>query len=113
MDPSPANSPLLRLSIAALLVLFSSCNCGRKGAVGEPCKQSSECESGVCGGNQTCAPSVGVDGGGNVPVDGGSLVDGGQLLPDGGTCVNLSCQVASCPGGGTTTVTGTVYDPGG
>src|SRR5439155_272785 len=31
----------------------------------------------------------------------------------GGPCVNLECQKVSCPNGGTTSVSGTVYDPSG
>lgn len=32
---------------------------------------------------------------------------------NGGPCMNLACQKASCPNGGTTSVSGTVYDPSG
>jgi hypothetical protein len=38
---------------------------------------------------------------------------GGSRGGETGPCVNLQCMQATCPGGGSTTVSGTVYDPAG
>jgi hypothetical protein len=49
--------------------------------------------------------------------DGGFNFDAGGFDPDapdggtGGHCVNLQCQVHACTGGGTTSISGVVYDP--
>jgi hypothetical protein len=62
-----------------------------------------------------CPPGVDcLDFGGGSRIDGGrdGGGDGGGYGGDGG-CVNLQCQQVTCPNGGTTTVTGTVYDPSG
>jgi hypothetical protein len=62
------------------------------------------------------------DGGNNNNPDSGHTHDSGnppphdsgiQTLPDGGTCVGLQCNQVSCPGGGTTSISGTVLDPSG
>lgn len=50
-----------------------------------------------------------VDGGQGMAVDGGGGV-GPDAAP---TCVNLECKQVSCPGGGTTRLTGTVFSPAG
>ena len=50
-------------------------------------------------------PLGGSNGSGSGTTSGGELPDGGYICPTG-----LQCNV-SCTGGGTTTVTGTVYDP--
>jgi hypothetical protein len=55
------------------------------------------------------------DGGGGGG-DGSSNDDGGQVFGGDGTpkpCVGLCLQQQSCPNGGTTSVSGTVYDPAG
>jgi hypothetical protein len=46
---------------------------------------------------------------GSLGSDGGVGGEGGG----GGPCQNLACKQVACPGGGTTTVKGTVYDPAG
>src|SRR5947209_7605697 len=44
----------------------------------------------------------------------GSFGDGGGGNGDGGPgCVNLQCKQVTCPSGGTTRITGSVYDPAG
>ena len=91
------------LSGIGLLLLCSGCNCGGTPA-GGTCTNDNECQSGVCGADKHCVSS---DGGRS---DGGG---GGGILPDGGPCEGLQCQVVACPGGGSTTITGKVYDPGG
>ncbi len=54
-----------------------------------------------------CGPSTGRDDG-----DGGGSGDGGTI--DGPPpCVNLECLQVTCPGGGTTRLTGTIYTPKG
>src|SRR4029079_7089617 len=50
--------------------------------------------------------------------DGGDIFGGGDPFGEGdggasGPCVNLQCKQVTCPGGGKTTVSGTVYDPAG
>lgn len=51
-------------------------------------------------------------GGGNGSGDGGPGGDG-QTGGDGGQCVGLQCFQVDCAGGGTTSVSGTVYAPNG
>jgi hypothetical protein len=53
------------------------------------------------------APSLGGGGSGGGSSGGGTLPDGGYVCPPG-----LQCGV-SCPSGGTTSITGKVYDPAG
>jgi hypothetical protein len=96
--------------------------------------------AGVCGGGGidhvcelancakgTCTPANGAvyygtigDGCGGALVcgadcpDGGVYGDGGPGVCPGtgvGACTGIQCNVATCPNGGTTTVSGTVYDP--
>jgi hypothetical protein len=47
--------------------------------------------------------------------DGGSIIGVGDATtpPGPGGCKNLQCKQTTCPGGGTTTLTGTVYAPNG
>ncbi|WP_437534042.1 carboxypeptidase regulatory-like domain-containing protein [Sorangium sp. So ce726] len=60
--------------------------------------------------------SAGGGGSGGIPFQAGS---GGFLAGSGGSgvtsggCEGLECQQIACPGGGTTTVSGTVYEPAG
>jgi hypothetical protein len=64
-----------------------------------------------CGGCGGASPGTSSDSGVAVLPDGGAAT-----LPDGGTvtaCVNLGCQQTTCAGGGTTSVTGTVFAPNG
>lgn len=54
---------------------------------------------------------VGLDAGSAfVPTDAGGLTLGAS---DGGACLGYQCQVPKCANNGTTTLTGTVYDPAG
>jgi len=110
-----------------LAVAFSwlSCDCGR--GTGSPCQLDSDCASGACGADKTCASPTGGGtgsggglggggaggGGGSGGSGGGAGGGGGTRLPDGGACEGLQCQVPACPNGGTTSLTGTVFDPGG
>lgn len=92
-----------------LLLWCTGCNCGGV-PLGGVCANDAECQSGVCGADKRCA-SAGGGGGDAGGADGG---DGGTgVLPDGGLCEGLQCQVVTCPSGGSTTVTGKVYDPAG
>lgn len=68
------------------------------------------------------APGTGTAGRGGEPSDGGIsrpdviAQDAGRFpsIPDaGGACRNLQCRQTACPGGGDTTLTGTVYAPNG
>jgi len=60
--------------------------------------------AGLCG-----VGDGGTDGGG---TDGGGT-DGGDGGPSDAGCVNFECQQVGCPDGGSTTLTGKVYDPSG
>src|ERR1700687_1463723 len=96
--------------IGALVVsTWAACNCGHDQGV--PCNSVSNCATGL----SCVAGFCGVGDGGPVN-DGGPNNDGGPTT-DGGPsdagCVNLECRQAACPDGGTTTVTGKVYDPSG
>jgi hypothetical protein len=75
---------------------------------------------GVDGGGGTSSGSGGSSGGssgGTVDEDGGIIGNfpDSSTGPssDGGGCSNLQCQVHSCSGGGSTTITGKVMDPAG
>jgi hypothetical protein len=96
----------LALLLAGACALVS-CNCGHGAAVGGSCSATKDCAAGLVCLSGTCALPDG--GRGGPPVDSGSpgAVDSGP------SCVNLQCNQVSCADGGTTTVTGTVYDPAG
>jgi len=95
--------------LCAVAMAWAACQCG-----GKPCTTNNDCSLGeVCGPAGTCVPDNG-NGDGGDGGDGGN--DAGQdagRLPDGGTCVNLQCRQVTCTGGGTTSLTGSVYDPSG
>jgi hypothetical protein len=61
--------------------------------------------------------SASTEGAGASSGQGGSGGEGGTLFPTGGGgtggCQNLECQQVQCGNGATTTVTGTVFEPGG
>jgi hypothetical protein len=81
---------------------LSGCHCTQ---VAQICQSNTDCSGGrVCVAGQCGFPGDGGGGGGGGGGDGG----GG----DGG-CVNLQCNQVTCPDGGTTSITGTVYDPSG
>ena len=58
-----------------------------------------------------------VDAGGTTLADGGGLTlaetDGGVTILPAGACTGLQCKLVLCGGSGTTTITGTVFDPAG
>src|SRR5450432_4023023 len=60
---------------------------------------------------------VDVDAGGIAAADGGGVTllmnDAGATIVPKNVCVGLQCQIVICKGGGTTTLSGTVYDPAG
>ncbi|HEY8207626.1 MAG TPA: hypothetical protein VIG99_09105 [Myxococcaceae bacterium] len=88
---------------------WAACQCGEK-----RCNSQDDCASSeVCNPAGICVPDNGDGGdGGGGGNDAGDAGDGGQ---DSGTrpCVNLECRQVTCPGGGTTRLTGSVYDPSG
>jgi hypothetical protein len=94
----------MRQASALLAVLFASASAAASFAIPG------------CGGDNNGAKSGGGDGstgddGNTGPIIGG---EGGKtVLPDGRVCDNLECQQVDCPGGGKTTLSGTVYDPAG
>ena len=93
------------LVAVVFMVVVASCNCG---GAGIPCTSSADCPANfTCEGGH-CDGSGAGDGGGSGGDGGGGSPDGG-----GGPCVGLECQQVTCPGGGTTTLTGTVYSPAG
>ncbi len=120
----PLSWPLALLLCLAL----ADCNCGHGLPVGSTCAVNADCESLSCGAGHKCTgpklPDGGVAGSGGSGGSGGTGGTGGTggaggsgggsgVLPDGGVCYGLQCQVATCPAGKSTTVTGKVYDPGG
>ena len=90
------------LVVGALVAsILSGCHCTQIALI---CQSNTDCTGGrVCVAGQCGFPG---DGGGG---DGGGGDGGGG---DGG-CVNLQCNQVTCPDGGTTAITGTVYDPSG
>lgn len=112
------------LAAAVLSVAIVGCSGGTNpsnnpdgGTAGTPCTETDQCFTGLVCQSGTCQATTLPDGGplpdgGQLP-EGGPLPDGGHLLPDGGACENLQCQQVTCADGGTTSVTGKVYDPSG
>src|SRR5215468_2622390 len=86
--------------------VLSGCHCTQTASI---CQTNTDCHGGMLCINGTCGFPTSGDGGGLDGGDGGNN-DGGN--GDGG-CVDLACYQVPCPGGGTTAVTGTVYDPSG
>ena len=70
------------------------------GVIGDNCGKALDC--GTCPAGQSCG------GGGTPGVCGNAGGVGG-----GGPCTGLECQKVTCPNGGKTTISGTVYDPAG
>ena len=95
------------LVVGALVAsVLSGCHCTQTATI---CVTNTDCTHGMSCINGQCGfPSSG-DGGDGGNGDGGNG-DGGN--GDGG-CVNLACDQVTCPGGGTTSVTGKVYDTSG
>jgi hypothetical protein len=72
----------------------------------------------ACGTSANGSPSGGGNGDASTSLPPGS--DGGVILPTTGdsgppptNCTGLQCQIHTCTGGGSTTISGTVYDPAG
>jgi hypothetical protein len=94
------------LSAAALGVGLIAPACGTSGSgattsVGTDQGDASTMQQGGDSGSTVILPSSGRDGG-----------SGGDDASATG-CTNLQCQIHTCPGGGSTTITGAVYDPAG
>jgi hypothetical protein len=86
---------------AALTPIALAAGCGGSG--GNAATGGHAAGSGASGTGGASASSTGAGVGGSLlDIDGGSS-----------SCTGLGCQVHSCPGGGATTVSGTVYDPAG
>src|SRR5207302_7370115 len=107
---------------------WGGCYCGPAGA-GGLCTTNSDCASNVCtaghcvgnggnggsGGGTHMGAGGGTSsaGGGTSGTGGGTSSTGGGTSGTGGGCQGVQCQVMTCADGGTTTLTGSVYDPGG
>ncbi|HXI56828.1 MAG TPA: carboxypeptidase regulatory-like domain-containing protein [Polyangia bacterium] len=67
------------------------------------------------GGRAGTAGSTGANGGamGDASVVDGSPAGPGPSTSNPGSCVNLQCQQVSCPGGATTSISGTAFAPDG
>ena len=111
----------------------SSCISGQCVAVGNPCNNNSACAAGAsCSTHHVCAPpscTSAIDCGLQQVCISGSCAPVGTPPPDcdagsncvfpppppdsGPTCVNLQCAQVACADGGTTTLTGQVFDPSG
>jgi len=93
------------------------CGCG---GVPNACAGASPCTPATCSSFPagTCGPQS--DGCGGLTASCGSCPSG-QFCGGGGpnkcgsgsTCINLQCKQVTCSGGGTTSISGTVYDPAG
>jgi hypothetical protein len=105
--------------------LLAACSGGTTPST-QSCSTASDCPSGqICPAGVCLLPDGGIppngggDGGTNGQGDGGTngQGDGGTNgQGDGGAdagCVGLECQQVTCADGGTTTLTGKVYDPSG
>jgi hypothetical protein len=117
-----------RLTFALVCTVWFGCNCGGSGS---PCNTDSECGGMLClnghcvgsstggsgTGNGAGGSGNGAGGSGNGAGGSGNGAGGGgagsMMALDGGRCENLQCQVMLCPPGVDTTLTGTVWDPGG
>ena len=111
----------------------SSCISGQCTPVGNPCNNNSACAAGAsCSTHHVCAPpscTSAIDCGLQQVCIAGSCAPVGTPPPDcdaggncvfpppppdsGPTCVNLQCAQVACADGGTTTLTGQVFDPSG
>jgi hypothetical protein len=111
----------------------SSCISGQCAVVGNPCTNDSACATGAsCSTHHVCAPpscTSAIDCGLQQVCIAGSCAPVGTPPPDcdagencvfpppppdsGPTCVNLQCAQVACADGGTTTLTGQVFDPSG
>jgi hypothetical protein len=72
----------------------------------------------ACGSGTPGQSGPGADGGGTYSGDAGSILtppslDSGVSGPTGGACTGLQCQIHACAAGGSTTLSGVVYDPAG
>jgi hypothetical protein len=84
-----------------------------------PCAPLTACPTGKncgqwpdgCGGTLTCGNATGTCTPPQYCGGGGPSVCG-ENLPDGGACTGVACNQVSCDGG-TTSITGTIYDPAG
>src|SRR4051812_24690897 len=86
-----------------------ACSLGAYAGCGSPPGSPASTAGG--GGASTGVSTFGAGGAGGAGGHGA----GGSLFSTGATpaCVNLECRQVACAGGGTTTVTGTVFDPRG
>lgn len=101
----------------------AGCSCGV--GPGGACGDDTDCQSGICLPNKTCAGNgtgggSGNTGGGSGNTGGGASTGGGHSTGGGSgstgggsACTNLECQIPQCPSGGTTSISGKVYDPAG
>jgi hypothetical protein len=71
--------------------------------------QSFDHDGGSADGSRGDDATLDLDGGTVPPLGDGSLPNDGSSSG----CVNLQCQQHTCSGGGSTTISGTVYDPAG
>jgi hypothetical protein len=93
---SPSRSWAFLSMLGAGILALSACDVGPDAPGG-------------AGGNATSAGHGGAGTGGDIVGQGGSLFSSGASP----SCTNLACQQVSCPNGGKTTVSGTVFDPKG
>ncbi len=90
-----------RLILLAMCLLLPACNCGGPAT----CRSNTDCHTSEVCSSGTCAVIGAEDGGPDGGFDGGN--------PDGGPCVNYQCRQVICADGGTTSISGKIYDPAG
>ncbi len=100
------------LMLGVVVMVFASCACGN--AEGTSCSNAAGCPAGYACASGKCTTAKGPDGGPLVGGTGGSSGTGGSAGTGGGStgpCVGLQCRQVACPGGQTTSISGTVYAP--
>src|SRR5687768_1079668 len=100
--------------IVALVCTSAIAACGGDGSGDGP--RTRPTPMGGTGASGSSGSNASAGAGGDFGNPGGQSGGGQQGLPpigDAGVCVNLQCQQNVCAGGGSTTISGTVYDPAG
>ena len=108
MRPIPGRSPLSRLRIRVGALGLGLSIAGALALLVGPF-------GGCAPGGADAGDSSSQSGQGGANAGAGGAGEGGDIFAAGGSpgCDNLECQQVQCPGGTTTSVTGTVYDPAG
>jgi hypothetical protein len=104
----------VRWTLVAVACTSAIAACGGDGSADGP--RTRPTPAGGTGASGSSGSNASAGAGGDFGNPGGNGAGGQQGLPpigDAGVCVNLQCQQNTCAGGGSTTISGTVYDPAG